>query len=85
MSRTVREISPELETNQNASPNLQLISTLKKKFEKEKVILFYCECDSAPVDCQCEKIRISVKFNSDLYLPEGILAVRLTGLTQSVL
>ena len=67
-----------METNQNASPNLILLSKLKKKFEEEKVILFYCECNSIPVECKCENIRISVKFNSDLYLPEGILAVRLT-------
>ena len=65
-----------VEVKQNASPNLQLISTLKKKFEEKKVILFYCECDSAPVDCQCENIRISVQFNSDLFLPKGILSVR---------
>ena len=77
-----REISPELlETNQDASPtsNLILLSMLKKKFEEERVVLFYCQCDIIPVDCLCENIRISVQFNSDVIpLPEGVLAVRLT-------
>ena len=87
MSRLTRELSPDFEVvkvveaevveiKQNARTNLQLVSILKKKFEEKKVILFYCDCDSAPVDCQCENIRITVQFESDLYLPEGILSVR---------
>ena len=39
---------------------------LKKKFEEERVVLFYCQCDSIPVDCLCENIRISVQLYSDV-------------------
>ena len=70
-----------LETSQDEllTSNQILLSKLKKKFEEDRVVLFFCQCDSLPVDCLCEDIRISVQFNSDVNpLPEGILAVRLT-------
>ena len=88
MSKLTRELSPDLvvvkvvpaelvEIKQNARTNLQLVAMLKKKFDERKEILFYCECNSDPIDCQCENQRITVQFESDLYLPDGIIEVYL--------
>ena len=79
MSKSTRERSPDLvvvkvvpaevvEIKQNARTNLQLVTMLKKKYDQRKEILFYCECTSDPTDCQCENQRITVQFESDLYL-----------------
>ena len=82
MSSLTSVISGDLQpTRADASSvsNQVLLTKLRQEFEAVRIILYSCKCDSPPVDCLCEDVNISIRFNSDL-LPfnQGIPAVRLT-------
>ena len=57
-----------VEVERTPRTNQTLVTMLKTKYDKRKEVLFYCDCSDEPIDCRCENQRITVQFQSDLYL-----------------